>query len=696
MTPEAATSIGNPANGDPDRYDLLNESVVRIDADGRIRGWNPASEELYAIARSSALGNDLAVLLQESPGDWQGRLGDGNRWEGEVTRMTAAGPALLQLRWAARRDDQGRLVEIVESGRPATELATLRRQARIATHRFENLFQALAVSFFETDFRKVGSELKRIRDAGEDDLRRYLLADPARVRALMDMEDVIDVNAASVKLFAANRIGDLLGANSSRLWPDESIPDYVGALVAVMEKQPHFVCETRLRALDGSIIDALFTVAWSPESAKRGVMIVGVIDLREQKRAYADLQRSEDKFRKLFDAMSIGLLEYDFAEADRLLANYRMEGVTDLEQHLMTDPARMQALIDAMRVGAINHRALEIFGLGESDVQPTGIGWLWPQENWGIVARAVNGRFHKRLVAPTDSRVRRRDGTEVDVNITLWAEPERRSDQPVLCGVVDITDRLAAQQRLEVVRAEFAHASRIATLGELAASVAHEISQPLSAIITNSDTAIRTLDREPPRIALLRTLSRHTLGAANRAAEIVARIRSLGTPVTPAREPLALDEMVREALPFLRHEIKQSHVQYALRFAPDLPPVDGDRIQLQQVVVNLVLNAVQAMQDVAVEDRYIEIRTARDGDRASLVVDDRGSGFPESDRDRLFESFYTTKPQGMGIGLAVCRSIAESHGGTIHAERLARGARFVLSLPVFDPDGSPARCPDRK
>jgi len=672
-----------------DPYDLLSESVVRIDGDGAIVGWNQASEELYGHERAAALGRDARELLGDPGSDWRTRLNGGNRWSGEVVRTTAAGPMLLQVRWRALRDVQGRLCEIIETTRTAPELEQLRRQMASATHRFENLFQALAVSFFETDFRMVGAELKKIRDSGVSDLKAHLLADHRRVRALMDLEEVVDVNAASVRLFGAAEATELCGRRSSRLWPDESIPDYVGALFAVMDKQPHFVCETRLRALDGSLIDVLFTVAWSPESAKRGVMVVGVVDLRAQKRAFAELRRSEEKFRKLFDAMSIGLLEYDFQDADLLIERYRAEGIYELGPHLMEDVGRMQEMIDAMRVGAINDRALQIFGLSREDVRTNGVGWIWPLESWSIVARAVNGRYQKRLIPPEDNRLRRPDGSEVDVNITLWAEPERRPDQPVLCGVVDISERIEAQQRLELVRAEFAHASRIATLGELAASVAHEISQPLSAIITNSGTALRVLDREPPKPALLRSLAEHTLGAANRATEIVTRIRSVVAPIAPERQALSLETMVSEALPFVRHELKQGQVQLILRFGQHLPSTCGDRVQLQQVVVNLVLNAVQAMQDVAEDERRIEIATARDGEMVTLTVDDTGMGIAPGAEERLFESFYTTKPRGMGIGLAVCRSIAESHGGSIFAFPCPRGARFVLKLPHLD-----ARSPD--
>jgi two-component system sensor kinase FixL len=278
------------------------------------------------------------------------------------------------------------------------------------------------------------------------------------------------------------------------------------------------------------------------------------------------------------------------------------------------------------------------------------------------------------------------DGRVIDVAFTVWAEPERRSDQPVLCGIVDISERVAAYSRLEQVQAEFAHASRIATLGELAATVAHEISQPLTAISTNSETAVRMLDRDPPDMPFLRSLNRRTLDASQRAVGIVARIRSVASPAMPVRAALDLNEVVVEALPFVRNELQHAGISPKIVFAADLPRIEGDRVQLQQVVVNLVLNAVQAMQVTEPEHRRLGITGLADDHGVRLMIDDGGPGLPAGEEQRIWESFYTTKSGGMGIGLAVCRSIIESHGGTIEAEGMAQGARFSIVLPIPRPD----------
>jgi signal transduction histidine kinase len=376
--------------------------------------------------------------------------------------------------------------------------------------------------------------------------------------------------------------------------------------------------------------------------------------------------------------------EYDFAAADVLLDRYREEGVVDLADHLLAEPARMKEMIDAIQVTSANDRALEIFGIDREAQVATGAGWLWTPGGYPVVARAVAGRYMRNTMPPVDARIRRMDGRDVDVTFTIWAEPERRPDQPVLCGIVDISDRVESQQRLERVRTEFAHASRIATLGELAASVAHEISQPLSAVISNVEIGMRAIDRDPLDVALLTSLLRHTLSAGRRAADIVSTIRSVAAPTAPARALLMLSDVVQEALSFVNHELQHANVGYTVEFAPDLPCVTGDRVQLQQVVVNLVLNAAQALQSVPEERRRLVLTTSLEGEFVELAVEDTGGGFPVEHEQKLFDSFYTTKPAGMGIGLAVCRSIAESLGGTIKAVSLPAGARFVVSIPVAE------------
>ncbi|WP_043976574.1 ATP-binding protein [Novosphingobium sp. P6W] len=666
-----------------DPFDLLNESVVRFGRDGLILGFNRESETLYGWDRTTVIGKPFPQVFGEEAEGWAERLAESDKWQGDVLRQTSKGPIQISLRWSARRDTDGSLIEIFETGRNIEDVRQLRRSAEENAFRYDNLFHAIAVAFFEIDFSGVGAELKRLRESGVTDIRAYLDAHPTFVRHLRDFEDILSVNDAAVRLFGAENAEDLTGFRSGRLWPDESLPDYVNALMAVLDEQTHFVCETRLNALDGRQIDGLFTVAWSPETRKRGIMVIGVMDLGDRNRAHAELARSESNYRNLLDVMSVGLIEHDFTDVDIQLEEYRAEGVTDLETHLLADPARTMRMLDAMHIRTVNDQALRIFGVDRHDQVPGGLRWLWPQDSYGIVARAIDGRYRRVLMPPTETRIRRRDGSVIDVALAIWAAPERLPGQPVMTALIDISDRVAAQQRLEHVRAEFAHASRIATLGELAASIAHEVSQPLSAIVSNTIIAERLLERRKASIDhQVLPMIRHTISAAKRAADIISRVRSVAAPQSGQAEPLSINDVIIEALQFVRQELVQSCVSCTPVLGAELPTVCGDRIQLQQVVVNLVLNAVQAMRDSLSQAGSITISTWAEGAWLKVRVDDVGHGISTDQLERVFDSFYTTKTGGMGIGLAVCRSIVEQHEGAIIATSLPVGARFEVSLPI--------------
>jgi C4-dicarboxylate-specific signal transduction histidine kinase len=233
------------------------------------------------------------------------------------------------------------------------------------------------------------------------------------------------------------------------------------------------------------------------------------------------------------------------------------------------------------------------------------------------------------------------------------------------------------------VQAEFAHAARVSTLGELTASIAHEVNQPLGAILTNGEAALLWLNRPEPNLGELRALAARTIADARRAADIIRRIRDMATRAETKRSRVALNAVIQEVLLFLSSELRRQGVETTLELAAALPDVVGDRVQLQQVFVNLAVNAIHAM--AGQEIRQLVIRTMRLGEAAiGVEVEDTGHGIPPDSLNQLFQSFFTTKRDGMGIGLAVCRSIIEAHGGTIEAtNRPGGGARFRFTLPIF-------------
>jgi PAS domain S-box-containing protein len=252
-----------------------------------------------------------------------------------------------------------------------------------------------------------------------------------------------------------------------------------------------------------------------------------------------------------------------------------------------------------------------------------------------------------------------------------------------MASVQDVTARRLAEEARDKARSELTHVARVMSLGTLTASIAHELNQPLSGIVTNASTCIRMLAADPPNVDGARETARRTIRDGNRASEVVTRLRALFGKKEAPNESFDLNDATREVLALSSSELQRNRVILRPELADDLPLVTGDRVQLQQVTLNLVRNASDAMTGVDDRPRQLLIRTERDeGDRVRLTVQDAGVGFDPQAADRLFESFYTTKNDGMGIGLSVSRSIIESHHGRLWATlNDGPGATFSFSIP---------------
>jgi PAS domain S-box-containing protein len=250
-------------------------------------------------------------------------------------------------------------------------------------------------------------------------------------------------------------------------------------------------------------------------------------------------------------------------------------------------------------------------------------------------------------------------------------------------SVQDVTERRRSDEALSKVRSELTHVTRVMSLGALTASIAHEVNQPLSGIITNASTCLRMLAADPPNVDGALETARRTLRDGSRASDVITRLRALFARQGAATELVDLNDATREVIALSSSELRRSLVILRTELADDLPPATGDRVQLQQVIMNLLLNASDAMSHVEGRPRHVVIRTEREqGDRVRLTVQDSGIGFESEGVDKLFEAFYTTKSGGMGIGLSVSRSIIESHHGHLRATpNDGPGATFSFSIP---------------
>jgi PAS domain S-box-containing protein len=378
----------------------------------------------------------------------------------------------------------------------------------------------------------------------------------------------------------------------------------------------------------------------------------------ENARLYNDLQEREAKIRRLVDANIIGI--YIFTrEGDIVEAN--------------------QAL-------------LKMVGYDREDLVAGRVRWtdLTPPEWRDRTGRARAELETTGAVQPFEKEYFRKDGSRVPVLIGSAAFDEQR-DQGV-AFVLDLTERKRAEaeareseQRYRGVQMELAHANRVATMGQLSASTAHEVKQPIGATVNNAQAALRLLGRQPPDLEEARQALTQIVQDGMRASDIVDGIRALIKKAPSRKEPLDINAAIREVIELTRGEAVKNGVSVQTDLAGGgLPLIEGDRVQLQQVILNLIMNAVEAMSGVSGGARELLVSTRKAEPKGVLVaVRDSGPGLATETLERLFEAFYTTKPGGLGMGLSICRSIIAAHGGRLWASaNVPRGATFEFTLPV--------------
>jgi C4-dicarboxylate-specific signal transduction histidine kinase len=287
--------------------------------------------------------------------------------------------------------------------------------------------------------------------------------------------------------------------------------------------------------------------------------------------------------------------------------------------------------------------------------------------------------FEHRLLLP--------DGQIKHVHIAGHPAFDETGDFVEFVGtVLDVTERRRAEEERQAI----AHADRVTTMGQLTASIAHEVAQPVAAVVTNAEGALRWVNRQPPDLREVRETLGRIVRDGRRAGEVLGGIRALIAKTPPHKDRLDLNSMILEVIALTRSEIHKNGVALRTQLAPDLPLVQGDRVQLQQVMLNLILNAVESMSGMSEGSRDLLISSEDGGGRVRVAVQDSGPGLSPQSENRLFEAFYTTKPNGMGMGLTICRSIIEAHGGRLRvAPNEPRGAMFQFTLPLEWDEAAP-------
>jgi PAS domain S-box-containing protein len=422
--------------------------------------------------------------------------------------------------------------------------------------------------------------------------------------------------------------------------------------LVVAGRQSAYRVEKRYRRKDGEIVWAdIHTSLLRATETTPAFFATIIVDITDRKRAEEALRASEERWRAMFETAPVGIATLDFEHRRYLTANERFQQMTGYTE-------------DQLR----NLTTLEI--THEDDRGAT-------QER--IDSGAVGVLQRKRY--------RRKDGEVVWADVTAFVVPATDSTPAFLGAVIlDITDRKRAEEALQQAEADLARLNRVMLLGEMTASIAHEINQPIAAVITNANAGLRWLGAQRPDIDEVQQALGRIARDGTRAGEVIGRIRALVKKVPPRREPLDINETMREVIALTQTKTQRDAVRLHSRLADGLPLVSADRVQLQQVMINLIINAVEAMCGASDGPRDLAIVSSIDDANDVVVeVQDTGPGLDPEKIDRLFQSFYTTKPDGIGMGLAISRSIAEAHGGRLSAApNNPRGAIFRLTLPVDD------------
>jgi PAS domain S-box-containing protein len=276
------------------------------------------------------------------------------------------------------------------------------------------------------------------------------------------------------------------------------------------------------------------------------------------------------------------------------------------------------------------------------------------------------------------------DGSIKSAHVVGRAVRDESGNVEFVGAIMDVSAAKRAEQELRHAQAELAHISRVTTLGELTASIAHEVNQPIAGVVTNAEAALGWLGAEPPNLVKVREVLGYIVTDGMRAGDVIHRIRALIKKAPPDMARVDINEAVLDVITLTRSELLKHGVSLETQLATDLPFIEGDRIQLQQVILNLILNAAEAMSGIDEGAREVRISTGREAPNGVLVsVRDLGSGLDPQNVDHLFEAFYTTKRDGLGMGLAICRSIVKAHGGRLWASaNEPRGAVFQFTLPL--------------
>jgi PAS domain S-box-containing protein len=615
---------------------ILNSSldcVIAVDHESRITEFNPAAERTFGYRRGEVVGRYLAdVIIPPS-------LRERHR-EGFARHLATGESRVLgrRLEMTARCAD----------GREIPVELTITRISQEGPPCFTGYVRDITE-------RKRGDDALReahARIAQSEERWRSVFENSAVGIALTDLNGrFIATNPVYQKMLGFS--GEELKSLSYVEITHEEQLEPTRALVEelLQGKRRDFQIEKQYRRKNGSLVWVRNNISIVPGTGRVPRFLMAIVeDISERKQAEERLQRSEA---------------------------FLAEG-----QHL----SRTGSFSWRVETGEIiwSEELYRIFGFEEdAPITLERIGTRIHPEDLPILNQMLEKAQRTGSDFEYEPRLRMPDQSVKYVHLTAHGTRDREGRLEYIGAAQDVTQRRLSEEALAQARSELANVARVTSLGVLTASIAHEVNQPLSGIITNASTCLRMLSADPPNVDGARETARRTIRDGNRASDVISRLRTLYSKKDLSPESMNLNEATREVISLSLSEWQRDRLILRLELADDLPPITGDRIQLQQVILNLIRNASDAMSTVDNRPRELLIRTEPDaGDWVRLSVKDSGVGFEPEAAEKLFQAFYTTKGSGMGIGLSVSRSIIEAHRGRLWAKANdGPGATFSFSIP---------------
>ncbi|OHV16502.1 hypothetical protein BK022_11720 [Methylorubrum extorquens] len=396
------------------------------------------------------------------------------------------------------------------------------------------------------------------------------------------------------------------------------------------------------------------------------------------------LRASEAKYRDIFDTLAVAIWEHDFRAVKAEIQALRAGGVTDLRSYLVDHPEFVIKTRRMVQITDANETALRLLHIPTKEQFFSNLAGFLPETDESF-AECLIALDEGWPIFESKAQVRTATGNPVDIIVALTFPPGGRGLDRIYGSILDITERKRIEGVLDRTRAELDRATRAAAGSELSATLAHEINQPLSAVRTYTDAAGRWLSRRPPNIDEALDAVNHAADAAAKAGEIITRVRRFLSKSAHERTPMTVDLVIRSGVDLVQGQIAATATTLVLNLRAGAARVCGDKALVQQLLLNLIDNALQAMDQHGAEQPRLLVETRCESGSVYVTVSDNGPGFAREACDRAFEAFFTTREGSMGLGLTMCRSIAERHDGSIRIDRsrLERGAAVEVRLPAL-------------